>query len=201
MKGLILKDFYVLSKQIKIMFLFIAVFALIPEFSLTAFALVYASLIPLTALAYDERSKWEKVALTMPYTRSQLVISKYVLGFIFALTTALLVLIGNVIHTGELFNISALKELLLVLCFSILIISFILPALFKFGVEKGRILFILVAVLFSAVYVLFSSEEAQILNNLSVITEHYLYLIPICTIVIVFLSILISVSIYIKKSF
>lgn len=201
MKGLILKDFYVLIKQMKFVLLFIAVFALIPQLSYTAFALVYVSVIPMTALAYDERSKWNRLELTMPYTRSQIVISKYTLGILSIAGTTVLVFIGNYINTGSFMDVTDLKELLFAICISILTISLLLPALFKFGAEKGRILFILIAVLFSALLVFLNSENGSIFEKFTVLFVQYFYLIPLFTVVLLALSILISVSIYIKKEF
>jgi hypothetical protein len=185
----------------KIIFLLIAVFALLPQLSFATFATFYVSVIPLTALAYDERSKWDKFALTMPYTRSQIVISKYILGIISIAITALLVLIGDYINTGSFMNQTDLKEFLLVFCIAILITSLLLPAMFKFGVEKGRILFIFIAVIFSGLMVFLSSDDMPAFNKVSFITEHYFYLVPIITVVVLLLSVLISVSVYMKKSF
>ena len=44
----------------------------------------------ITSLAYDERSRWDRYALTMPVSRKEMVLSKYLLGLIL-LTFALLI--------------------------------------------------------------------------------------------------------------
>lgn len=54
MKGLLIKDFYTVVTQLKIFVILIIVFALIPGYSMGAFAMVYAALLPINALAWDE---------------------------------------------------------------------------------------------------------------------------------------------------
>lgn len=80
MKGLLLKDWYTLIKQMKIMLMLMLVFACVPGYSMAAFAVVYAAMLPVTALAYDERSKWDELAAMLPYSVREIVGGKYVLG-------------------------------------------------------------------------------------------------------------------------
>lgn len=80
MKGLLLKDWYTLIKQMKIMLVLMLVFACVPGYSMAAFAVVYAAMLPVTALAYDERSKWDELAAMLPYSVKEIVGGKYVLG-------------------------------------------------------------------------------------------------------------------------
>ena len=80
MKGLLIKDWKTLLKQMKVMLAIVVVFACIPGTYMAAFALFYAAMLPVTALAYDERAKWDELAAMMPYTAKAIVGSKYVLG-------------------------------------------------------------------------------------------------------------------------
>lgn len=68
MKGLFIKDLYTLAKQMKIFLLMIVVFAVVPNGSMAGFAIVYSAMLPMTSLAYDERSHWDELAATMPYS-------------------------------------------------------------------------------------------------------------------------------------
>ena len=81
MKALLKKDIFCVLKSMKVFLLVIVLFAAIPGFSASRFAIIYAAMLPLTALAYDERSKWDVLAATMPYSPLQIVLSKYVLMF------------------------------------------------------------------------------------------------------------------------
>ncbi|MEG2037837.1 MAG: ABC-2 transporter permease, partial [Ruthenibacterium sp.] len=60
MKGLLLKDFYVLWKQARVLLLLMLAFTVLPGMS--AFVILYAAMLPYTALAYDEQAKWDTLA-------------------------------------------------------------------------------------------------------------------------------------------
>ena len=66
MKGLLIKDWKTLLKQMKVMLVIVVVLACIPGTYMAAFALFYAAMLPITALAYDERAKWDELAAMMP---------------------------------------------------------------------------------------------------------------------------------------
>ncbi|MFB0919281.1 MAG: ABC-2 transporter permease [Oscillospiraceae bacterium] len=145
MKGLIIKDYYTLVKQLGFFLIFIVVFACLPGFSFLTFAIVYATMLPMTSIAYDERAKWDKFACMMPYSAMDLVLSKYMLGLFIVLATAVFscfaqAVVGIFTHTvldGPFF-----AQLALIVCFAIIIESIELPVLIGLGVEKGRLLMI-----------------------------------------------------------
>jgi len=84
MKALIQKDVYVLWKQMKI-FLLVMLVIMVGNGSFgSVFVVVWCSMMPYTALAYDERCKWDQMAAMMPYSPRDLVLSKYVLGWLCA---------------------------------------------------------------------------------------------------------------------
>ena len=93
MKALLYKDAMVLWKQMRIMLLLILVFAVFPSEFQNTFAVLYAALLPYSALAYDERSRWDRMAATMPYSTRDIVTEKYVFGWIAALGALLLTLL------------------------------------------------------------------------------------------------------------
>ena len=76
MKALLLKDTYVIWKQMKIFLIIILVFSAIPSGFNSAFAVIYAAMMPYTAMAYDERSKWDQMAAMMPYSARDVVLGK-----------------------------------------------------------------------------------------------------------------------------
>ena len=82
MSALLLKDYYVIFRPMKIFLLLILVFSCIPGTFYSTFAVVYASMLPYTALAYDERSRWDQMAAMMPYSARDVVLSKYLFGWI-----------------------------------------------------------------------------------------------------------------------
>ena len=144
MKGLLLKDFYTLVVQMKLFLLMIAIFTLVPNFSMSGFAIVYAAMLPITTLAYDERSKWTQLAAMMPYTPTELVVSKYILGYVtvagaFALSLIAQAVIGSL--KGSPIGGMDVLVVFITANIALLIQAANLPLIFHFGVEKGRLLF------------------------------------------------------------
>ncbi len=145
MKGLLLKDFYVLGKQLK-WFLLVAPFSVTflgAEFLAVVIALF--GILPLTALAYDEQSKWDNLAIMMPYSKKSLVISKYLLGYLGIICAVIIIiLLGGVVTLTGLVSIdySKYKPILLIgASGAFILLALYLIIAFKFGVEKGRYAF------------------------------------------------------------
>lgn len=146
MKALLLKDFYVIIKQMKVFLVLIVLFAFLPGTSMTVFAIVYAALLPFTALAYDDRAKWDTYARMLPYPETSAVMSKYVLGYLLMAGSVPVAILGGVFKMlvfkdGTNFNEEALQIGLGVLC-GLLFLAIELPFVYRFGVEKGRLVFI-----------------------------------------------------------
>ncbi len=204
MKGLLLKDYYTLFKQMKIFILMIVVFSCLPGYSSSSFAIVYAAMLPITALAYDERSKWDSLAVMMPYSSKDIVLSKYLIGYamitgVFVLTAlaqGALMLIKDVPYETE--NIVALA---LTVCVAFVMQAVNLPVMFKLGVEKGRIAFFLaIAVTVFATM----SLGGKLLEMISVINSNLVFILLasfITTLVFNITSIRVSTLIYQKKEF
>lgn len=140
MSALLLKDFYVLWKQLKAFLVIILVFSAIPGGYNTVFAVAYAAMLPYSCIAYDERSKWDQLAAMMPYSTRQLVLSRYVLGWIAAVAACGISLVLQAVFT-VLLGSSVFPTSLLVSFFAcISIMAITLPLIFRFGVERGRLL-------------------------------------------------------------
>ena len=98
MVGLIIKDMMNLKKQILI-YVFFIIFYGIFSFAngndqLFWFAIIIIGIMtPITSIAFDERVKWDKFALTMPIKRKDLVLSKYILSYMTVLLSILVYLI------------------------------------------------------------------------------------------------------------
>ena len=144
MKALILKDIYVIWRQMKYFLVMILIFSALPSGFNNAFAVVYAAMLPYTALAYDERSKWDQMAAMMPYSARDIVLGKYVFGWLCIgaaavlslLFQAVLALLGSRAFAPAMMAMAALGGL----C----ILSISLPVMFRFGVEKGRLAMFLI---------------------------------------------------------
>lgn len=201
MKGLLLKDIYTLGNQTKLFLGMMVLFAVLPGSSLSACAIIYASLLPTTALAYDEHAKWQWLAAMMPYSTTSLVVSKYLLGYLAVIATTLLSFAAQVIYALVTHHNIAHEELGALLCISCIAFLFLaidLPLLFRFGSEKSRM-----ALLIPTVVIIcgsFALQDTLASGGLSQLEE--LPLLPICAVVMVVanaLSIPLSLSFYRKQ--
>ena len=141
MKALLYKDFRILWKSMKAMLLLIVIFCLIPNNSvmdMSLFFVVYTGMLPMSLLAYDERSHWDRLALMLPVTPRDIVRSKYVTGWYLTLGAGVLYLIGRLFF-DRLPAREAVSSLALALAVSLLFQAILYPVLFRLGVEKGRL--------------------------------------------------------------
>ena len=197
MKGLLQKDIYTLCKRMKLILLLMAVFACIPGLSTTAFALFYGAMLPITALAYDERAKWDELAAMMPYTTRAIVGSKYALGLLLVagisvLSAAAQVVTGMVRRTP--LDVDALAAIPLMACIALLMMLIDLPLMFRLGVEKGRIIYILLTCGFVAY---FATSMDHVIASLDAISIYSVLLMALAVTIAAFAaSYAISVRIY-----
>ncbi|WP_313162932.1 ABC-2 transporter permease [Sedimentibacter sp.] len=203
MIGLIIKDLINLKKLSKIyllilLFYFIVSMAGGNQDMFGGMIVMLAVMIPITALSYDEKNKWNRYALTMPLMRGTIVLSKYILGLIFLIAASTLAFITNIIFT-EIILYENLMINLTTFSVGIIMISFILPIILKFGVEKGRILMMIV--IFTPVAIIVMLPKLGIPAPEQETIEMFLKYLPIAAIITYVLSILVSVSIYKKKEF
>ena len=147
MSALLLKDFYVMWKQTRVLLILILVFSCLPGAFYPTFAVVYAAILPYTAMAYDERSKWGQLAAMLPYADRNIVLGKYLFGYLAIAVTAG---ISMVIQTGLTLvwnqaadNLSPLSTIPLAMGVGVCVLALTLPLMFRFGVEKGRLVMFL----------------------------------------------------------
>ena len=147
MKGLILKDLYMTVKYCRI-YLLIAVVFIAVSFAgndnlfFIFYPCLFCGMIPVSLLGYDERSHWLQYSDTLPYTKEQIVSCKYLIGLMAQIVMLILTAAAQAVRTsaGGTFEPKNYIVLMLTIFIIALITSSIsLPAMFKFGVEKGRI--------------------------------------------------------------
>lgn len=204
MKGLLLKDLLNFKNQqgktflILIAFYFLMALQMHSSSFFAALWVMLGATLPISSIAYDEKAKWEKYALTMPISRKELVTSKYLLSFLF-------IIAGNIISLPVIYMIDGsfgmenLLIFLILVAIGVIFNSIMLPFVFKFGSENSRIIMILVvAVPFLLGYML---QKMNI--NVVLFLENHEKIIGItggiATIVICLISYLLSVWIMERK--
>ena len=144
MKALIQKDFYVIWKQMRIFVVIILLLSIMNSAFNIVFLVVWCSMLPYTAMAYDERSHWNQLAAMMPYSKRDIVLSKYVLGWLCMAAASILCLAARV-ALGRFLESEVDASIVLVsLCLGVISLDVTLPAVMRFGVERGRMIFMVV---------------------------------------------------------
>lgn len=148
-RGLLLKDIFELSAQCRVQLVLTGVYLLLPLFirGIELFAsvgMMLLAMMPVYALGYDERCRWERYALAMPVRKSDLFWSRFLLGVIaVALGAAVQALVALLAGRGDL-----LSSLAVTAPAAILYLLIVLPLMMKLGVEKGRFLLLLLTAAF-----------------------------------------------------
>lgn len=214
MKGLILKDLLNLKKAIKTMLIvgiaYSIFFSTVQPTFLTGILTLLFSMQSLSSFSYDEYAKWDSYALTLPISRKDLVFSKYILFMTFPIIGSVLSIILSTI-------IGLFKQTLMVeeifasamgFLFSMeILFLIILPLIFKFGIERGRIMITVVG--FSIFGILFLVIKLIQALNLPFLSLEQIYaltpIIPWIALVMValiaYLSYQVSLRIVEKKEY
>ena len=146
MKGLLLKDWYMMKRYCRYHLFCVIGFTILSVMSSGNMFFVFypcllCGMIPVTLIGYDERSRWMQYSGTLPCTKAQVVSGKYLIG-LFTQLAVLLVMgtaqAAKMIAAGGFVPEEFTVLLLLLLIVSTLASSIALPFVFKLGVEKGR---------------------------------------------------------------
>ena len=161
MKGLLLKDFYMMRKYCRSYLFIVALFVAVSFFGSDNLLFVFypcllCGMIPVNLLAYDEQSRFISYAGTLPYTKAQIVSGKYIIAIITqcavlmltAATQGIKMAMGGTLHMQDY-----LVMLIMGFCVTSVVAPISLPFMFKFGTEKGRMAyFLMMGVVFAVVY-------------------------------------------------
>ncbi len=211
MKGLLLKDFYQVVKYCRSYLLICLVFLGVSLFAdSNIFFIVYpcllAGMIPMNLIAYDTSSRWEVMCLTLPYSRSQQVSAKYLVGLICEAGVIFLTVLSLGLKMGitGVFSVAELGELAITLMtIALLLPALMLPLIFKLGVEKGRVFYIAAVGTIMAVSAIFFTRVAetgiQFRFSLSPIVQAAA--LPLFAVALYILSWRLSIRFYEKRDF
>ena len=146
MKGLLLKDWYMMKKYCRY-YLFVSIgFIILSMISSGNMFFVFypcllCGMIPVNLLGYDERSRWTEYVGTLPYTKTQIVSAKYLIGLFTQIAMLIVICAAQGVKMG-IEGTFVMKEffvlMMLLLVMASVASSLTLPFIFKYGVEKGR---------------------------------------------------------------
>ena len=208
MTALVVKDLMTIQRQLKTQ-----AFILIPMlffsilmgqgsivFSFILFILVIQAI---TALTYDELCSWDKYVNTLPISKSEIVLSKYMLSLVLMLIGLIIALpvvflINHFTNDWETANFFLTFNLLIGAAFCLL--ALILPIYIKYGSIKGRIVLIVLCFIPGLLIGLLEEYFADVLITISKL-QQFSYLAPFIGLFILWLSSLIATAIYKRKDF
>lgn len=200
MKALILKDTYVIWRQMKYFLVMILLFSALPSGFNNAFAVVYAAMMPYTALAYDERSKWDQLAAMMPYSTRDVVLGKYVFGWLCigaaaALSSLFQAVLSLVIDRAFLPGVMAMSVL-----GAVCIVAISLPLMFRLGVERGRLgMFLVIFLICGGAGAIASIAETMSSGTPFAFQGPILAVLLIAALVLTAVSVPLSIRFYAKR--
>ncbi len=204
MINLILKDVLIQKKIILfyIATLIIYLFAGVP--SLIPLGILYSVIFILNTFAYDEKDNANMLLNSLPYTRKEIVSSKYIGSLIFTTIFIFMIYTGDFLIHGK-GGLFIWKEMLLIMGLVMVAISFMFPIAYKF---KTHYLLIALGVLFG-IYMLTISLLVPINDILRELTRKFLtlqetqmYFVACITVIILYIgSWLLSIYIYERKAF
>lgn len=204
MLNLILKDILI-QKNTLIIYIATILLYLLVNVSPVFIVFVYSVVFILNAFSSDEKDNANILLNSLPYTRKEIVSSKYIGALIFTGLFICYTYLANYLLNGTVVLI-LWKEILLNMGLVMIAISFILPISYKFKTKYLTIICIALVGMYLVVinYFVpnFNDRLRTLVQNFMTVQELQLYLIA--TIIIVFLFIsswLLSIRIYERKAF
>ena len=210
MKGLLVKDLRLLCSQSRFYVILLLVLILAGTSTDATFVAGYISIIfpmfAVSTISYDEYDNGNAFLFTLPFSRKEYVLSKYLFGLLLCLfgtlLSTILIVVQNVFILGSL-DLEAMISSQI----GTLILSLMFPLQFKFGSEKSRVALIaVVGIVFFLITVgvkLFEHVSLD-LSFLSFIWDNEFILLSILFVVMVvfiYISIHMSIRIMMKKEF
>ena len=210
MNSFILKDIISLKGYSKTLAIIIAFFTIVtftndePSF-LSGMIILLMSMLPITSFSYDQHAKWDLFSQTLPISRKQSVLGKYALGVIAIGIGVLLATVLNVavalLKSLELDLLYLVEGNGLIALVALLYISILLPLVYRFGVEKSRMLMIVVLAI-PSVIAIGLSKAGIIFTTFDEIAPAILFvggfIFVVCAMLISYVT---SVRIYMHKDF
>ena len=140
MKGILLKDMMTLKRTMLLYLVLIVFFAVSNGGSGAAFAMFYSIAMPVNMIAVDERSRFDRLMPMLQVRRIDCVLDKYIGAWGCLALAAVLGIVGESVKAGALVLSPVILPAVAVCLISQAIT---LPLLFKFGVDQGRMIYMI----------------------------------------------------------
>ena len=103
MKGLILKDMYMMKTYFRISWIVVLIFLVVGALNekasfYHAYSCMMGGIVPISILSYDEKERWMDYADTLPLSAKTIVRSKYLFGLIFSIAVFVLATVSYAVN-------------------------------------------------------------------------------------------------------
>lgn len=218
MKGLLIKDLRLMLIQ-KRFFLMMVIIAIGMMFSMNNSSFIFGyltfvcSLFSISSISYDEFDNGYAFLFTLPITRKEYVLEKYVFGFIVSLISwviSIIIAFSYEIIKNNMFSyIDILESAVGLLLINFIILSLLIPMKIKYGSEKGNIAqMILFGGIFIVGFMIYKAIDffnVDLTGFIHILESLNIWVILIMILIIVFIIIFIcfqtSLKIMNKKEF
>ncbi|MCY7861626.1 ABC-2 transporter permease [Bacillus haynesii] len=202
MFNLILKDIILQKKTLAASFLVLCVYLML-DISPIWIGVVFSIVISMYAFSIDEKSSIHMLLNSLPYTRKEIVSSKYIVVVLFTCMVAAAIFIANFIIHREL---TIWKDILLMVAIVMTAASFMLPFCYKFKsnylLNASIVAFGLYMLTVNFIVQNLNDQIREFIHMLLTLQNTSLYLIVAISIITLYgCSWLLSIRIYRNKVF
>jgi len=217
MRGLIIKDIFILKKNVKIFVVLIVLYVFMSfasndtSFFNSVITMLFAILI-LNLYAFDDAAKWDSFALTLPISKDNIVQEKYLMMLLLTMTgsavCSIFTIISNITRKSDSifhgFEIIGIGAVVVIIFYSI-----ILPAITKLGVEKARIIIFAIYLIPFVIFMALKKMQGDIklpipgtlLKLVDLLIKNIFVVLSLTAVIALLVSYEISIRIYRKKEF
>lgn len=209
MSGLVWKDLYNIRYHGKVvlLMLFFFAFIFIPQGSMTMYlsvCMLTCSTMVITTISLDGFTAWDPYALTMPVSRREIILSKYIILVLFTVigvAIGFLITLIMALVTHTVLDTGVAMEIILSISASLIIGSIMIPLVYRFGAEKARMFMILCFLLPTICMTIGKTAFHQVESpeNFIRIIEMILWTLPLWAIAGFFISMWVCICIYQRK--
>ena len=214
MTGLIMKDILMMRKVLKSYLLLIVIYIVLAyldffDYSfIITFVQVILAVMPISAFAYDEQSKWDRYAISLPLGRNRVVGARYL--FVLLLTLFTMGLAGTALLylVQQADPLEMFVTLMVSTTIGLMIPTILLPLSYKMGAERARpYLYAIIFIPVIAVVLLARAGvlDKSVLKGMELLTPTALAggtaLLPLAGLVLLFVSYLISCRVAAGKEY
>ena len=210
MLGFIKKDFAMIKSNFKILFIlfiFYGILAINDSMDISFILPFICVMIMISTFSYDEFNNWNAYTVSLPNGRVNSVKAKYLATLLMititSIITILLSLIIILIKKQPIVYEEMLATMTGTIVGTVLVLSFMYPIIYKYGIEKARIvIFVIIIGIIFLGGLIFKFIDLSILGKgISIIEDYLILIIILITLFILYISYRISLRINIKKEY